>query len=131
MKSCWIVNSWQRLLCNPSYCVTMKSCWTISLLQWQWYHVELAYNSFFTGDGSWGIGKVDMEDTKTFESYEVMHKSVSFLLKVCVFLWHSFKKCRADHIRFLFLLDRRMFEMHKTIFKNMWHLCFLPLCHFR
>ena len=43
--------------------------------------MELAYNSLFTGDGSWGIGKVDMEDTKTSENYEIMHKSAFFFFR--------------------------------------------------
>ena len=39
--------------------------------------MALAYDSLFTGDGSWGIGEVNMEDTKTSENYDIMHKSAS------------------------------------------------------
>ena len=62
--------------------------------------MELAYNSLFTGNGSWGIGKVDMEDTKTSENYEIMRKSAFFFFEKN--LGHILKKFRADHIGIFF-----------------------------
>ena len=88
--------------------------------------MELAFNSLFAGGGSWTIGKVYMEDTKTSKNYDIIHKSASFFKK-SDYLGDIFKKFRAYHTGFFFSLDRRMFEMYKTFVKNVSHLCPLPL----
>ena len=61
--------------------------------------MELTYNSLFTGDESWVIGKVYMKDNKTSKNYDVIHKSA------CAFLGHFFEKLRADHLGGFLLLD--------------------------
>ena len=79
--------------------------------------MELACNSLFTGDGSWVFGKVDMEVTKTFKNYDIMHRSALFFSKICVFLGHIFKKFRADHTGFFSYLIEGCLKCMKQLLK--------------